>query len=134
MPQVAFPNAEHIEISGVDNVDKLWLDEAAPYSFCKLKTLKVENCGNLLFLVSSKMAQNLQNLETLSVRDCSSLQEIFQLDEQNQEESTHGAALCLKELTLSQLPRMKRVWNRDPQGNLTFRNLLKVVELINVKA
>ncbi|KDO48535.1 hypothetical protein CISIN_1g036454mg, partial [Citrus sinensis] len=52
--------------------------------------------------------------------------EIFDLQEVNSEETHSGAATQLRELHVFHLPKLTKLWNKDPQGKLIFRNLVVV--------
>ncbi|KAK4851407.1 hypothetical protein QYF36_014812 [Acer negundo] len=65
--------------------------------------------------------------ESLTVNDCDSIEEIFDLQKVNFEESPSRAVPCrLQELNLEGLPKLKHIWKKDPQAKLSFENLQKV--------
>ncbi|GKV26379.1 hypothetical protein SLEP1_g35698 [Rubroshorea leprosula] len=127
--EVAFPLLEELRMAGLENLRIIWHHQPHADSFCKLKSLVIENCGKLLTIFSSDILGRLcKSLEVLMVRSCSSLEEIFELGEVNIEEShSHGVLdTLLRKLTISNLPRLRHVWTKDPQGILSFRNLQSV--------
>ncbi|KAF2294530.1 hypothetical protein GH714_012276 [Hevea brasiliensis] len=73
----------------------------------------------------SNVLERFQRLEELNVRNCNSLQEIYQLEGSNVIE-----AFELRKLSIQSLPSLKHVWRKDPQGVFTFQNL-KSVEVSN---
>ncbi|KAJ7942924.1 Disease resistance protein [Quillaja saponaria] len=126
-----FPTLETLVISNMDNLKAVWcIDPVAPNSFGKLKSLEIKRCEKLLAVVPSNMLRRLQNLETLEVDDCGSLNEIFRLD--GDAENHEKVDTPLKKLSLSKLSNLKHIWNRDPQENFNFR-MLKVVEVLGCR-
>ncbi|GLU03287.1 hypothetical protein SLE2022_204940 [Rubroshorea leprosula] len=126
--EVAFPLLEELRMAGLENLRIIWHHQPHADSFCKLKSLVIENCGKLLTIFSSDMLGRLcKSLEVLTVRSCSSLEEIFELGEVNIEESHGVLDTLLRELTIRNLPRLRHVWTKDPQGILSFRNLQSVI-------
>ncbi|XP_065631972.1 probable disease resistance protein At4g27220 isoform X2 [Quercus suber] len=121
--EVAFPNLEDLKISYVDDLKIIWHNQFSPYSSCKLKTMEVEFCENLMNIFQSDMLTRFQSLETLTITDCGSLQEVFQLQEKNAKETHDVTVIPLKELRLDRVPKLKSVWNKDPQGIFNFPNL-----------
>ncbi|PKI69828.1 hypothetical protein CRG98_009703 [Punica granatum] len=120
--KVEFPRLENIYLEGLGNLQKLWDDELPFGSFCQLKSLSVMDCKNVPAIFQSDVIGSFLKLETLQVEDCDSLEEIFRL----QGKDSAGISVPLRELKMVRLPRMKRVWNRDPQGSLTFAKLERV--------
>ena len=71
------------------------------------------------------MLSRFQSLESLVVDDCGSLQEIFELEGQVTE--TQAVTVTqLKILFMHRLPKLKRVWNKDPHGTFSFENLIEI--------
>ncbi|XP_031393886.1 uncharacterized protein LOC116205415 [Punica granatum] len=120
--KVEFPRLEKIDLEGLGNLLKLWDDELPLGSFCKLQSLSIMDCKNLPAIFQSNVIGSFLKLETLQVEDCDSLEEIFRLQGKDSAE----ISVPLRELKMVGLPRMKRVWNRDPQGSLTFAKLERV--------
>ena len=58
------------------------------------------------------------------MRVCGSLQEVFQLQEQDATEMHDVTVIPLKELHLDHVPKLKYVWNKDPQGIFNFPILI----------
>ncbi|PKI69826.1 hypothetical protein CRG98_009701 [Punica granatum] len=94
-------------------------DASDPISFPRLKLLQL---WGLKTIFQSNVIGSFLKLETLQVEDCDSLEEIFRLQGKDSAE----ISVPLRELKMVGLPRMKRVWNRDPQGSLTFAKLERV--------
>ena len=123
--QVAFPSLETLTIKHTKNLKIIWHDQLAEDSFFKLQSLFVKYCENLVNIFESNMLTRFQSLERLEVAYCGSLQEVIELQRHDVKES-HVTAIPLKRLILCCLPKMKRVWNKDPQGIFSFQNLQEV--------
>ncbi|XP_058007428.1 uncharacterized protein LOC110661427 isoform X2 [Hevea brasiliensis] len=122
---VTFSNLEKLSLSKIYEMKSIWHSQFAADSFCKLKSLGIYNCSKLMTVFPSNVLERFQRLEELSVRNCNSLQEIYQLEGSNVIE-----AFELRKLSIGSLPSLKHVWRKDPQGVFTFQNL-KSVEVSN---
>ncbi|KAJ9682447.1 hypothetical protein PVL29_018377 [Vitis rotundifolia] len=80
LPHAALPSLELLNISGLDNVKKIWHNQLPQDSFTKLKDVKVASCGQLLNIFPSSMLKRLQSLQFLKEVDCSSLEEVFDME------------------------------------------------------
>ncbi|KAJ7951085.1 Disease resistance protein family [Quillaja saponaria] len=97
--------------------------------FCNLKSLVVYMCEFLpnSIVLPSHLLISLNNLEKLEVRNCNSVEVIFDVKGINETEMRNdGPAFPLKALTLDQLPKLEHVWNKDPQETLIFEILQEV--------
>jgi len=90
----------------------------------RLKKLELKNIKSN-FKISSKILRDLRILEDLEVDSCKALQEIFDIDDIEGMEK-NGIVSPLKKLTLDELPNLKRVWSKNPQGIINFPNLQEV--------
>ncbi|KAF2294492.1 hypothetical protein GH714_011927 [Hevea brasiliensis] len=122
---VAFSNLENLNLWEMNDIKSLWQSQLAADSFCKLKSLEIYRCSKLMTVFPSNVLERFQRLEELNVRNCNSLQEIYQLEGSNVIE-----AFELRKLSIQSLPSLKHVWRKDPQGVFTFQNL-KSVEVSN---
>ncbi|KAF3943106.1 hypothetical protein CMV_030302 [Castanea mollissima] len=127
--QVAFPSLETLTIMHMENLKIIWHDQLAEHSFLKLQSLFVEYCENLVNIFEPNMLTRFQSLERLEVSYCGSLQEVFELQRHNVRESHVVTAIPLKRLILRRLPKMKQVWNKDPEGIFSFQNLQEICVL-----
>ncbi|XP_075649596.1 disease resistance protein At4g27190-like [Castanea sativa] len=123
--KVPFSNLEDICISDKDNLKMLWHNyQLIPDSFCKLKKLGIARCKNLMNIFPPNMLRRLQNLEKLEIRDCNSVEEVFDnIRGVNVDEICDTVSNKLRVLTLFNLPKLKHVWSLDLQAILTFQNL-----------
>ncbi|KAJ6928861.1 hypothetical protein NC652_012878 [Populus alba x Populus x berolinensis] len=125
--KVAFPDLEEFLIAETDNLKVIWHSELHPDSLCKLKTLHVVAVKNLLNIFPSSMLGRFHNLESVTIAACDSVEEIFDLQALiNVEQRLAVTATQLRVVRLTNLSKLKHVWNRDPQGILSFHNLCTV--------
>ncbi|KAM4110288.1 hypothetical protein ACB094_03G183700 [Castanea mollissima] len=125
--KVAFSNLEDIYIKGIDNLKKLWHNHQLVLdSFCKIQNLHVGRCKNLMNIFPPNMLRRLQNLEELEIKYCNSVEEVFEVREENVDEICDKVCIQLRYLTLNNLPKLKHVWTMDPEAILTFQNLRQV--------
>ncbi|XP_054780668.1 uncharacterized protein LOC129288205 isoform X2 [Prosopis cineraria] len=121
--QAGFPKLEEIIINDMKNLKRAW-----HYQFGRSKTMEVNKCEKLeTVFPSGSMLEALRSLETLRVKDCASVEEIFELTTADGMHAQEVTAQ-LKNLEISGLPEMKRIWSKDPQGLVRFSNL----ELVDI--
>ncbi|XP_048135751.1 disease resistance protein At4g27190-like [Rhodamnia argentea] len=119
--EVSFPFLDSLTIEGLLNLKEIWSDES-PLESSNLRSLKVVRCESLLKVISSKSLVKLHKLQTLSINDCSLVQEIFYLEGP----STNGDVETLSELTtleLNKLGSLRRIWKENPSGIVSFHKL-----------
>ncbi|XWS73626.1 hypothetical protein CRYUN_Cryun02cG0144700 [Craigia yunnanensis] len=121
--KVAFPSLEKMTISHLKSMRMLWNNQLPEDSFCKLKTMEVEYCEQLHTIFPFNLVAKFQRLETLIINDSASLEEVFEVQGLNVEENKAEAEVPLKKLYMFNLPKLKHVWSKDPQGMITFKNL-----------
>ncbi|KAG8661263.1 hypothetical protein MANES_02G215700v8 [Manihot esculenta] len=126
--KVWFPNLEELHVEDMHMLKMIWCDEVLADSFGRLKVLKVLNGEQLLEIFPSKLLEKfLVNLESLTVTDCDSVKEVFDLQAIVKERETHVVRHSqLRILWISNLPNLIQIWNRDPHGILSFYNLREV--------
>ncbi|XP_039162922.1 probable disease resistance protein At4g27220 [Eucalyptus grandis] len=99
---------------------------------CNLRRLTLQNLPELrsfyktmdhsVVLFERQQLIRLQNLEAITVERCQLIREVFDLEEL----TTSGDVKILWQLTtltLGGLPRLERIWNKNPRKALCFRNL-----------
>ncbi|KAG6751661.1 hypothetical protein NC652_030745 [Populus alba x Populus x berolinensis] len=121
--KVVFPCLAEIQIS---HIDKIWHNQLAAGSFCELRSMSISDCDKLVNIFPSTLLTRFQRLEMLEISHCHSLETIFELQGLGGEEIQASNAFQLQDLDLYNLPRLKHIWNKDPQGRLIFQNLHSV--------
>ncbi|KAL5741053.1 hypothetical protein ACOSQ2_030233 [Xanthoceras sorbifolium] len=124
--KVQLPNLEVLQLGDLEKLRKTWHHQLASDSFCKLEFFELYKCHNVLNVFPSNMLGRLQNLEELWLNNCSSLDEIFELQASSCEKTQAITATQLRKLGLYNLPKLKHVWDMDSQGLLTCQNLLSI--------
>ncbi|KAJ7950393.1 Disease resistance protein [Quillaja saponaria] len=123
--KITFPKLETMKISDMDNLKTTWPPHLAPNSCSSLKIMEVNYARKLVTICPSYVLRNFEKLEMLTVNDCESVKEIFDLDAT---ETHYEVATGLKELRLDGLPNLKHIWSKDPEGIFRFHDL-QVVEV-----
>ncbi|XP_056159435.1 uncharacterized protein LOC115693172 [Syzygium oleosum] len=118
-----FAGVKKMLLSELDDLIGKWHSELNPIeSSWQLESLVVDKCPSFIKAIPSKLMLVLDNLCTLQVRDCESLEEILDLEGLEAVESTRVLPwLC--ELNLVNLPKLRRLWNKDLQESLRFNSL-----------
>ncbi|KAL4376445.1 hypothetical protein GQ457_02G035290 [Hibiscus cannabinus] len=124
--KVVFPRLSHLTIQGIGKCGKIWDDEATNtmYSFYELTHLIVEDCARLLNILPLYMVERLEKLDTVSIWECGSLEEIIgpnNEDRPHPNESTKSIELKsttkfvfpkLQTLLLGLLPKLKGFYSK----------------------
>ena len=130
--QVEFPCLECLDILELDNVKKIWDNQIPQDYFSKLKEVRVRSCGEVLNTFPSSMLKRLQSLRRLRAEDCRSLEEVFDVEGMDKNVNVKGSANAKEEsvtvvpsskLILSLVPKVEKIWNKDPHGILAFQDL-----------
>ncbi|CAI8601837.1 unnamed protein product [Vicia faba] len=114
--EVPFLKLEKIILKDMDNLKTIW-----HHQFGSLKSLHVSNCKRIVVIFPSSMQKTYNKLEMLEVTNCALVEEIFELTFSCIEDTTH-----LKKVTIIGLPKLKKIWSRDPKEILSFQNLIDV--------
>ncbi|KAJ0079147.1 hypothetical protein Patl1_22779 [Pistacia atlantica] len=105
-------------------MEKICRGQLTAGSFCKLRTIKVENCSKLKNIFSFSIARGLPQLETIEVNGCSNMEEIFAIeneDEINDNEATEKIEFSqLRSLTLKSLPCLTSFCSKVKSSNLAI--------------
>ena len=99
---------ERLEISSLENLEKLWPKQLDEDSFSKLIFFSLSNCGKLLNVFPLSMLTRLQRLDNLIIWGCNLLEEIFE----SQQEGSSSTAIQSLSPELFQ--------SSEVQENITF--------------
>ncbi|KAJ6756064.1 RESISTANCE PROTEIN RGA2 putative-RELATED [Salix purpurea] len=92
----------------------------------RLEDVKVKGCRDTRTLFPSKWRQALNNLKSVVIKDCESLEEVFELgeaDEGNMEVKELRLLSSLTRLVLGRLPELKCIW-KGPTRHVSLRSLI----------
>ncbi|TXG69582.1 hypothetical protein EZV62_004517 [Acer yangbiense] len=79
-PCVAFPHLQTLSLYDLSSLEKTCHGQfSSPYSFCQLRTIRVERCVKLKNIFSSSIARHLSQLERITVNNCENMEEIFSI-------------------------------------------------------
>ncbi|KAM3288788.1 hypothetical protein P3S67_022218 [Capsicum chacoense] len=106
--KVSCPNLEFLRLYKANSISALCSHQLPTAYFNKLETLEVQYCGKLRNLMSPSLARGLLNLQTLSIKDCESIEEVITKGEQEGDEIMCNDPLfpVLDNLILYQLPKL----------------------------
>ncbi|XP_061348711.1 disease resistance protein RPS2-like [Gastrolobium bilobum] len=123
-----FPNLETFVISHMDKLESIWPDELTQNSFGKLKKMEITSCDNLLHVFPCHVLNKFQSLESLDIWYCIALKVVYEIDDGiNTGGRSEGELnIPLRTLSLGHLPKLKHLWNKDPEGSIRFQNLFMV--------
>ncbi|BFG23919.1 hypothetical protein CerSpe_101920 [Prunus speciosa] len=76
--KVGFPRLESLMIYDMPKLRTMWHHQLAPDSFRKLKKVEVLRCHSLINIFAPSMMGRLNALDTLKIRQCKSLQVVFE--------------------------------------------------------
>ncbi|XP_034706625.1 disease resistance protein At4g27190-like isoform X2 [Vitis riparia] len=129
--RVAFPSFLFLEISGLDNVKKIWPNQIPRDSFSKLEAVTVSSCGQLLNIFPSCMLKRLQSLGFLIVEDCSSLEAVFDVEgiNVNVDCSSLGNTFVFPKITLLALCNLPQLRSFYPGAHTSQWPLLKYLTM-----
>ncbi|CAJ2673365.1 unnamed protein product [Trifolium pratense] len=122
LKEVHFCKLEKIILKNMDNLKTIW-----HHQFETLKMLQVNKCSKIVVVFPSSMQKSYNKLEMLEVTDCGLVEEIFELIRFKESSSIEeDTTTHLKEISIDELPKLKKIWSVDPQGILSFQNLMNV--------
>ncbi|XP_011013199.1 PREDICTED: disease resistance protein At4g27190-like isoform X3 [Populus euphratica] len=98
-------------------------------SLQRLKFVLVEDCGDIRAPFPAKLLPDLNNLRKVEIKDCKSLEEVFELGdlpgEGSSEEKEMPLLSSLTTLELRRLPELKCIW-KGPTRHVSLQNLARL--------
>jgi len=95
----------------------------------RLESVQVNNCGDVRAPFPAKLLPDLKNLRKVEIKDCKSLEEVFELgelpDEGSSEEKELPLLSSLTLLELRELPELKCIW-KGPTRHVSLQNLIRL--------
>ncbi|XP_028058262.1 probable disease resistance protein At5g63020 isoform X1 [Camellia sinensis] len=109
--KVVFPSLEKLRIQRLSNFKQIWISTPPTNSFNKLRSLCVDWCEELLYVAPLELLGSLQNLQSLEINDCKSIEEIFKTRESNAGEGivSRDKATSEQVESIPVPPQLKRV-------------------------
>ncbi|RWR88328.1 disease resistance-like protein isoform X1 [Cinnamomum micranthum f. kanehirae] len=106
----ALQNIEELHLYDLPSLQKLFKGEVPQRCLRRLNKIVVFGCDQLKSLFSSKMVQNLDQLQSLHVENCDGLEEIIEGHDKSLPENPFPQ---LRKFTLEKLPKLKSIIRRD---------------------
>ncbi|KAF2285944.1 hypothetical protein GH714_009126 [Hevea brasiliensis] len=129
-----FPRLKFLNLDSLKNFRFLFGGEVAvapslPHygnSFNQLRTFNMRNCPTIKKLFPPCLLPNLQNLETIYVSDCLSMEEIIGAERQEEQVTMDFSLPKLRIFNLINLPQLKSICDR-----VVICESLRIISLIN---
>ncbi|KAL7170096.1 hypothetical protein ACSBR2_035028 [Camellia fascicularis] len=114
-----------LDVTGIDEPTDIWHNQLEVRCRDRVRFMRVQCCGKLSSVVSSKLMQRLHNIQGLKVWWCDSLEMIFDLQEGVCADVAEKETLItqLSELKLKYLPKLTHIWKNISQQTHCFENL-----------
>ncbi|CAL5351008.1 unnamed protein product [Camellia sinensis] len=114
-----------LDVTGIDEPTEIWHNQLEVGCLDKVGFMRVQCCGKLSSVVSSKLMQRLHNIQGLKVWWCDSLEMIFDLQEGGCADIAEKETLItqLSELKLKYLTKLTHIWKNISQQTHCFKNL-----------
>ncbi|KAM5583364.1 hypothetical protein ABKV19_003320, partial [Rosa sericea] len=77
--KVGFPRLERLVIYDLPRLITIWHNQLPQDSFCRLRKVDVQRCHNLINIFAASIMKRLNALDTLQIRNCKSIQVVFEL-------------------------------------------------------
>ncbi|XP_062016420.1 uncharacterized protein LOC133732843 [Rosa rugosa] len=78
--KVGFPSLERLVIYDLPKLITIWHNQLPQDSFCRLRKVDVQRCHNLINIFAASIMGRLNALDTLQIRNCKSIQGVFELE------------------------------------------------------
>ncbi|XP_027188441.2 uncharacterized protein [Cicer arietinum] len=124
-----FPKLEEINLTKLNMLTDIWQFEVGVDSFSSLISVQIEGCEKLVKIFPSHMTGWFGSLDSLKIIDCRSLQVIFEIKD-FQQIGASRTNTNLQLIFVDRLPNLKQIWDRDPEGILSFKNM-RIIEVID---
>ncbi|XP_058754319.1 uncharacterized protein LOC131627481 [Vicia villosa] len=121
-----FPKLEEMYLIKLNKLTDICQVEVGADSFSSLISVHIEGCEKLNKIFPSHVTGWFESLDSLKVIDCMSVEVIFEIKNFQQIDAPMKMTY-LQLILVDQLPNLKHVWDRDPEGILSFKNL-RIIE------
>ncbi|XP_027905979.1 uncharacterized protein LOC114165593 [Vigna unguiculata] len=123
-----FPKLEEIHITKMKRLRDIWHTKVNFDSFSSLISVNIEKCNKLDKIFPSNMEGWFESLDNLKVSKCQSVETIFEIKDSQEIDASGGISTNLQVILLEKLPKLKELWNTNPNGILNFRKL-RIIEV-----
>jgi len=117
----------------MEKLSTIWNSHIGLHSFCSLDSLIIRECHKLVTIFPSYMGQRFQSLQSLTISNCDSVENIF--DFANIPQSCDIIETSVDNISLEKLPNLVNVWKDDIGEILKYNNLrsIRVYKSPNLK-
>ncbi|KAK8466355.1 hypothetical protein PHAVU_008G071966 [Phaseolus vulgaris] len=119
-----FPKLKKMEIMCMEKLNTIWQPHIGLHSFCSLDSLIIRECHKLVTIFPSFMEQRFQSLQSLTITNCKSVENIF--DFAMIPQTCDRNETNLHKIVLQGLPNLVSVWKDDTCEILKYNNLQSV--------
>ncbi|XP_022635611.1 uncharacterized protein LOC106758545 isoform X2 [Vigna radiata var. radiata] len=119
-----FPKLKKMEIICMEKLSTIWKSDIGLHSFSNLNSLVIRECHKIVTIFPNYMGQRLQSLQSLTVRDCELVENIF--DFANIRHTYDIIEANLVNIFLEKLPNLVNVWKGDTDEILKCNNLQRI--------
>ncbi|XP_071697243.1 uncharacterized protein [Rutidosis leptorrhynchoides] len=127
--EVLIPKLERLEISAMEKLSEIWCDTSSSscsleedHNISTLREIKVIDCDSMVNLFPWNPMRLLPHLETLEVRECCSIEVLFNIDLQQgcvgKIENASGSS-SLRSIQVSNLENLREVWSLKGDDNIS---------------
>ncbi|XP_027906929.1 uncharacterized protein LOC114166401 isoform X2 [Vigna unguiculata] len=122
--KLSFAYTEDLRLSD-DTMEQLWQASRWVHqnSFGYLKSLSFWGCHTVVDVIPSHLLSFFHNLDELSVFSCRAAEVIFNMNDENRIMTKASPIFRLKTLSLSNLPKLEHIWEKDPEGIMGLQAL-----------
>nr|KAJ0220422.1 hypothetical protein LSAT_V11C200051130 [Lactuca sativa] len=107
--EVFIPQLEHLCIWGMENLKEIWPCDFRSGEEVKLSKIEVMDCENLVNIFPCNPSPLLRHLEELQVRDCGSIEVLFNIDMDCVGETGEGGSSSLRRIEIVGLGQLREV-------------------------
>ncbi|MED6158201.1 hypothetical protein PIB30_030586 [Stylosanthes scabra] len=118
-----FPKLEEIHLTNMGMLKDMWPVKVHANSFPNLISVHIDGCKKLQKIFPCHMEACYRNLDSLKVINCEAVEVIFEFP---LESGTSLAVTKLQLILLQELSNLNKVWSRDPEGVVDFKNLRNI--------
>ncbi|TXG55671.1 hypothetical protein EZV62_020927 [Acer yangbiense] len=113
----------HLKLWSLSNMMRIWNGDAKLISLCNLKLVSVHYCSKLRQVFPPALLQSLVSLEHMEIESCSSLEEIFGNEEEEEEDHQENEIVSLKIDHTATSPRLGNLVSIKISGCHKLKNL-----------
>ncbi|XP_022635603.1 uncharacterized protein LOC106759214 isoform X1 [Vigna radiata var. radiata] len=119
-----FPKLKKMEITCMEKLNTIWQPQFGLHSFCGLDSLIIRECHKLDTIFPSFMGQRFQSLQSLTITNCKSVENIFVFA--NIPQTCDRNETNLHKIIIQGLPNLVSIWKHGTGEILKHNNLQRI--------